>query len=315
MTLTADYPVNHRTITVAIEPAWMANYDVMPGVLYCDQHYALPLVTCAIYLLCVRYGPRVMKDRAGYDLKASLVAWNAFLAVFSCAGSVYTLPHLIAALWEAGVVKALSVRPEETWGLGGPGFWVQMFIWSKFGELVDTAFLVLRKRPVSFLHWYHHFSVLLYCWHSYGSRAPQTLVFVVMNYMVHSVMYGYYALAALKAVPRWFPTHLITAAQIAQMVVGVAVQSITTYLLATDSPQSRNLTLANLVAGGVMYFTYFALFCDFALKRYVFKKPKTDKKTPEPEPQATKAVQSSSGGKGESLRLRTGPNGNSSPAA
>ena len=25
---------------------------------------------------------------AGYDLKASLVAWNAFLAVFSCAGSV-----------------------------------------------------------------------------------------------------------------------------------------------------------------------------------------------------------------------------------
>jgi hypothetical protein len=34
----------------------------------------------------------------------------------------------------------------------------------RFAELIDTAFLVLRKRTVNLLHWYHHASVLYYCW-------------------------------------------------------------------------------------------------------------------------------------------------------
>ena len=38
-----------------------------------------------------------------------------------------------------------------------------MFMLSKFPELVDTVLLVLRGRPVPFLHWYHHITVLLYC--------------------------------------------------------------------------------------------------------------------------------------------------------
>merc|ERR1719359_1399302 len=136
------------------------------------------------------------------------------------------MPHLVAALAQAGVVATIASRAEETWGLGASGFWVQLFIFSKVAELIDTAFLVARKRPVSFLHWYHHVTVLLYCWHSYHTRAPQTLVFVVMNYSVHGIMYGYYALQALKCVPRWFPASVITASQISQMIVGMAVQAL-----------------------------------------------------------------------------------------
>ncbi|VDL66713.1 unnamed protein product [Nippostrongylus brasiliensis] len=49
---------------------------------------------------------------------------------------------------------------------GPASFWACMFAFSKIAELGDTVFLVLRKRPVIFLHWYHHAVVLVYCWHS-----------------------------------------------------------------------------------------------------------------------------------------------------
>ena len=34
----------------------------------------------------------------------------------------------------------------------------------KWYELSDTLFLILRKREIIFLHWYHHAATLLLCW-------------------------------------------------------------------------------------------------------------------------------------------------------
>ena len=44
------------------------------------------------------------------------------------------------------------------------GFWATMFVLSKVPELGDTIFIVLRKQPLIFLHWYHHATVLVYSW-------------------------------------------------------------------------------------------------------------------------------------------------------
>jgi hypothetical protein len=94
---------------------------------------------------------------------------------------------------------------------------VQLFILSKIPELVDTVFLVLKRKPVIFLNWYHHITVLLFCWHSYVTEAAYGLFFIAMNYTVHAVMYGYFALMALKILPKWFPSWIITIMQISQM--------------------------------------------------------------------------------------------------
>lgn len=51
----------------------------------------------------------------------------------------------------------ITVIRDRTWA----------FCFSKLPELVDTVFIVLRKQPLIFLHWYHHASVLIYCWFSY----------------------------------------------------------------------------------------------------------------------------------------------------
>ena len=44
--------------------------------------------------------------------------------------------------------------------MDGPvGLWVGLFIFSKIPELLDTVFLVLQKKRVIFLHWFHHVTV------------------------------------------------------------------------------------------------------------------------------------------------------------
>merc|ERR1712139_66501 len=87
----------------------------------------------------------------------------------------------------------------------------------------DTFFIVVRKKPLVFLHWYHHITVLLFCWHSYVTESPSGIYFTAMNYAVHFIMYGYYFLMAARCLPKWFPAGIITTAQISQMVVGVVL--------------------------------------------------------------------------------------------
>jgi elongation of very long chain fatty acids protein 6 len=146
-------------------------------------------------------------------------------------------------------------------------------------ELFDTFFIVIHKKPLIFLHWYHHISVLLYCWQAYVSKAPVGIIFCVMNYAVHAFMYFYYFLMAIHKKPKFINAVYITVAQISQMVVGVAVTLASIYLLWFDkdvialrgSDHPCRLHTVNIVSALIMYGSYLALFLEFFLKRYFTK--------------------------------------------
>jgi len=160
----------------------------------------------------------------------------------------------------------VCTAPSDAWGKGATGLWVMLFIFSKIPELIDTVFIVLRKKPLIFLHWYHHITVLLFCWSAYSSVSGSGLYFVAMNYTVHAMMYGYYCLQALKLCPKSFPAHLITISQIFQMFVGTGVCISAWYFKLSGNNCSNDMS--NLLAGAGMYGSYLYLFCDFAFKRY-----------------------------------------------
>jgi hypothetical protein len=126
------------------------------------------------------------------------------------------------------------------------------------------------------LHWYHHITVLLYCWHSYVTESPPGLFFVVMNYSVHAAMYFYYFLMAVRVRPAWFKPVFITAFQISQMVVGVAVTLTAFYYYKTDA--ECTVTAENNTAAFVMYGSYLFLFMQFFIGRYVQPKVRVHKK-------------------------------------
>jgi elongation of very long chain fatty acids protein 6 len=140
-----------------------------------------------------------------------------------------------------------------------------------YSELLDTFFIVIHKKPLMFLHWYHHISVLLYCWHSYVFKAPAGLFFVLMNYAVHSLMYFYYFLMAIRCKPKWLNPIWVTVAQISQMIVGVALTVAGCYIQYVLKPKNCHLKPENNWAALVMYGSYLFLFVEFFAQRYYQK--------------------------------------------
>ena len=249
------------------------DYDTEPGVRFAREHMALPLILAAFYLAAVCLGCRGLRRASAVrrDLRYPLACWNALLCGFSFAGAVRTVPDLLYRLGSAqSPLDTISTAPAESWGVGATGFWVQLCVFSKVPELLDTFFIVARHRPLLFLHPYHHATVLLYCWHAYATEAPQALYFVAMNYSVHAIMYGYYCLVALKLKPAWLPPAVITVAQISQMVVGLSVQLGACYVYFTDRAGGGKVNGANVFWGGLMYLSYVVLFVHFAVRKYKY---------------------------------------------
>eukprot|EP01029_Cantina_marsupialis_P019274 TRINITY_DN44793_c0_g1_i1.p1 TRINITY_DN44793_c0_g1~~TRINITY_DN44793_c0_g1_i1.p1 ORF type:complete len:281 (+),score=61.10 TRINITY_DN44793_c0_g1_i1:56-898(+) len=232
-------------------------------------------VVAFAYVAAVFIGQRIMKNKEPLGLKRFLQAWNLLLAVFSFFGAARTVPHLFLRLYTTGFQHTTCDDAHASYGSGSNGFWIMLFVFSKIPEMIDTLFLVLRKRPVIFLHWYHHFTVMLYCWYSYASRNSAGIWFCSMNYTVHAVMYFYYFLRSIGYRPKW--DKIVTVMQLSQMVVGVVVSCVVGYYKFNDIP--CNQTLGSFMSGVVMYASYFVLFLAFFLKRYIFPAKKAVKKT------------------------------------
>jgi len=255
------------------------------------QNYWLGPAVCVLYLLFIYIGPKVMGGRKPWDLRTPLKFWNLCLAVFSFIGTVRVLPHLVYLLLSLGWNVSMCTPPAFTYGHGACGLWVMLFIYSKYFELVDTVFIVLRKKPLTFLHWYHHLTVLLYTWDAYVQEQPPGIYFVAMNYTVHAIMYFYYFLAAVMSKPpKW--AVFVTILQISQMFIGVYVTgwglyysfnySGIDYMEAHTAPKPLTVGCAvsryNLYGGCLMYSTYFYLFAQFFVNRYWFAAAKSREK-------------------------------------
>ncbi|CAN7117088.1 hypothetical protein BRARA_C03155 [Brassica rapa] len=109
----------------------------------------------------------------------------------------------------------LDVKPK-----GPLFFWGQVFYLSKILEFGDTLLIILGKsfQRLSFLHVYHHATVVILCFTWLRTRQSMFPVALVTNSLVHVVMYGYYFLCAVGRRPRW--KRFVTEFQIVQFVFG-----------------------------------------------------------------------------------------------
>lgn len=234
-----------------------------------------PIVATVGYLAMLKVLPAILTPKdgkvqpAGRPLKFVMALWNLFLSLGSALMLIGFLPRFLVYAQRKGMMEMICDTEHELFNDPYIRFYINLFIGSKFAELLDTFFLIVKNpvRPVPFLHYYHHASVLLFCWYGVGYfRYTTGMAFGIVNASVHTIMYFYYFLTELGYRPSW--AIVITVIQISQMVLGIALNTI----WAVAYFNGKNCECTNppivLTATAVMYGSYLYLFVQFFLKRY-----------------------------------------------
>lgn len=149
------------------------------------------------YFTILYFGRQFMKSRPAFSLRKLLLVYNITQILLSC----YVFKEILVTAYLSGYnltcqpidrsLDPLSLRMAEA-------FW--WFLASKVFDLLDTVFFVLRKKEsqLTFLHIYHH-STMLPNWYLGTLYLPggQAFFSVLLNSLVHIIMYCYYMLSAL----------------------------------------------------------------------------------------------------------------------
>ncbi|CAH0562041.1 unnamed protein product [Brassicogethes aeneus] len=234
-----------------------------------------PLYTvaiCLVYFLFVKVlGPKFMKNRKPYELRNTLIVYNAFLVLLSS----WLFYEIGMSGWLTG---EYSFRCEPIDYSNKPNnlrmvnvSWY--FLVSKFIELFDTVFFVARKKynQITMLHVIHHTSVPMSVW--IGIKFTPTghaTFFALINSFVHIIMYAYYMLSAFGP---WMQKYLwwkkyITTLQMVQF-VALGIHTAQLAFIECDYPRS------SLIFVGLQAVMFYFLFGNYYKNAY--KKKDTDK--------------------------------------
>ncbi|EFA83001.1 GNS1/SUR4 family protein [Heterostelium album PN500] len=205
------------------------------------------LYLIAAYLVFVVVGKKIMANRKPFDLKIPLILHNLILLLIS----IYiTIETAYQAYINDYSLMCNAVDYSDK-GIGmAKVLW--LFFFSKSIEMMDTVFMILRKKfdqvsvgrftthinlyqitlVTNFLHVYHHSSIFFLWWIGANWTPGGDAYFSAMiNSFIHVVMYGYYLLAALK-IDVWWKRYL-TQLQLIQFIINL-FSSI--YVLYNDCP-------------------------------------------------------------------------------
>lgn len=97
--------------------------------------------------------------------------------------------------------------------------WLYAFYVSKYYELLDTLFVLLKKRPLRFVQFWHHTTVLWLFWSYNKARMLNHWVLALLNTFVHVFVYGYFAANTVGVAVPW--KNSITLLQITQFAVDI----------------------------------------------------------------------------------------------
>nr|XP_015210702.1 PREDICTED: elongation of very long chain fatty acids protein 1 isoform X1 [Lepisosteus oculatus]XP_015210703.1 PREDICTED: elongation of very long chain fatty acids protein 1 isoform X1 [Lepisosteus oculatus]XP_015210704.1 PREDICTED: elongation of very long chain fatty acids protein 1 isoform X1 [Lepisosteus oculatus]XP_015210705.1 PREDICTED: elongation of very long chain fatty acids protein 1 isoform X1 [Lepisosteus oculatus] len=192
------------------------SYPLMQGAV------PMTLILMAYVLFVLYVGPRLMAKRKPFQLKWPMIIYNFSMVALSS----YIVYEFLMSGWATTYTWRCDLcdysdSPEAlrmvrvAW----------LFFFSKFIELLDTVFFVLRKKhsQITFLHIFHH-SVMPWTWWWGVTIAPaggMGSFHAMVNSVVHVIMYFYYGLSA--AGPRfqkylWWKKYM-TAIQLVQFVM------------------------------------------------------------------------------------------------
>jgi len=260
----------------------MENFEYVPGEMPLSS-WEIPMSTAFGYLVVVWVLKKIMTNRKPFGLKFFLILHNSFMCVWSFIMALGMGYYLIYDLLEkvnyspAAYYETLTCDHDQKFtNKGGFYFWVYIFYISKYYELVDTVFICLKKRPLIFLHVYHHFMTLILVWVCLEYKPVAQWVAEFTNAIVHTPMYFYYLLAVLKIK---FPgKQMITIGQIIQFIVNNIAHAYAWYEHNLNGKQCSGGDSGANEFGFSVVNSYLILFIMFFIDTYIRPKKQTQGK-------------------------------------
>jgi len=170
----------------------------------------------AFYVLSQAILSKIFENRKLYqDHKTS---WKIFMSLYNFIMALYsfiTFWCCLYGLYRGGLFSGDCDRlyNEEYFFVTA-----KIFFLSKYVEYLDTYFLIIAGKSVSWLQYFHHIGAPIDAWLLFTFKNEGLWIFVQFNSLIHSIMYLYYGFSALEIrMPfKW----LLTALQLVQLTVG-----------------------------------------------------------------------------------------------
>jgi fatty acid elongase 3 len=180
-------------------------------------------VAVPLYLGVILGGSYLMRNSKPLNVQRLLAAHNIFLCILSVIMAVVGIYEIVLAISTFGLENTYC----SGFGTGRPNVFFTGRIWllgfvfylSKYYELLDTVFIVLKRRPLTFLHIYHHIVIIALCLGFMRLRMTFYINGVITNATIHSFMYYYYWQQSLGRNVWW--KRYLTKAQIVQFFWGL----------------------------------------------------------------------------------------------
>jgi len=264
----ADFILAHVPISL---PTHLTSY--VPGETPLSTTPAV-VGTLTAYLAVIFGVKALMTNKQPHKLTPLFQAHNVILSSGSLLLLALMLEEIVPIVWNDGVFNGLCA--ESSW-TPRMEFYYMINYYFKYLELLDTVFLAFKKKPMQFLHVFHHSATALLCYSQLNGQTSISWAVICLNLAVHVVMYYYYYATAGGA-KIWWKKYLTTM-QITQFVIDLGLVYFGTYSHMVDAYFRDTLPYIGNCAGGegaaifgcALLTSYLGLFINFYFQTY--KKP------------------------------------------